>query len=343
MASSAEILQKAIQAARAGQRTEARDLLIELVEADPQNEMAWMWLSGLVDCVEDQIIACENVLTINPANEKVSAYLANLQRQYAPFLAKKNNDEATALLNEAKAHAERNEIDLALQLAAQSVEKRDDCEEAWLLISRISPNIDQRIAALEKASRLNPSNKEVVSALKQARYRRSNPLGAAARLEEAGKFEEALALYKIQAAVAKNLKEFEHVNKRIIHIERLRSENIHYVTPAASIARLTFVWPLLYLSLALVQMGLNPFRHPNFYLWLGLPLVILGGFLLSVAEVRSHHMIWERLFHELEDGSLHARSLIAVTGCFLILVPHVLLIIDSLNRLQNFAVPPMPF
>ena len=37
--SSTEVLQSAIQAARAGRKKEARDLLIELVENDPQNEM----------------------------------------------------------------------------------------------------------------------------------------------------------------------------------------------------------------------------------------------------------------------------------------------------------------
>ena len=47
--SSIEGLQKAIQAARAGRKVEARDLLIQIVEIDPQNETAWMWLSGLVD------------------------------------------------------------------------------------------------------------------------------------------------------------------------------------------------------------------------------------------------------------------------------------------------------
>lgn len=62
--SSSEVLQRAIQAARAGRRVEARDLLIELVEVDPRNEMAWMWLSGLVDSPEDQIIV---LLFLRPA------------------------------------------------------------------------------------------------------------------------------------------------------------------------------------------------------------------------------------------------------------------------------------
>lgn len=343
MASSVEVLQMAIQAARAGRKIEARDLLLELVEVEPRNEMAWMWLSGLVDTLEDRIIACENVLTINPANEKVRAYLAELQRQHEAFLAGKNNDEAADLFNQAKAHAERKERNTALQLAVQAVEKRDDYEEAWLLIGRLSIDVDQRIAALEKAAKLNPLNTRAAEALERARYRKANPMGAARRLEELGKFEEALEMYKVLAGKAKHSQEFDHIYKQITRIEGLQNENIRYVAPASTIARLTFGWPLLYLSLALVQMGLNPFAHPAFYSCLGLPLVIVGSFLLSLAEVRSHHVVWQKLFNEQGDGSSFARFVAAATGWFLVLIPHVLLVLDSLNRLRNFRIPPIPF
>jgi tetratricopeptide (TPR) repeat protein len=343
MSSSSEVLQQAIRAARAGHKLEARDLLIELVEVDPRNEMAWIWLSGLVDTLEDRIIACENVLTINPANEKMRAHLAELQRQHQTFLARKNIDDAIALFNQAKAHALQNDLTTALQLARQAVEKREDYEEAWLLIGRISPDMDQQIVALEKASRLNPSNTETASALKQTRYLKANPMDAAARLEELGKFEEALKVYEVQAAIAKNLKDFDHIQKQIIRINRLREEKIRHVAPTSSIARLTFGWPLLYLSLALMQMGLNPLKHPNFYLWLGLPLVILGGFLLALAEVRSHHVIWQKFFREQGAGSSFARSVAASTGWFLVLIPHVWLVLDSWNRLRNFTIPSLPF
>src|SRR5512147_2548158 len=126
MASSTQVLQRAVQAARAGRKAEARDLLLELVEIEPHNEMAWMWLSGLVDSLEDRIIACENVLTINPANEKVRAYLEDLQRQYEVSLAKKNDEDTIVLLDQAKAAAKRNEMDIALQLARQVVERREN-------------------------------------------------------------------------------------------------------------------------------------------------------------------------------------------------------------------------
>jgi len=341
--SSAEVLQRAIQAARAGQKVEARDLLLQVVEVDPRNEMAWMWLSGLVDTLEDRMIACENVLTINPANEKVRGYLTGLQRQHRSLLARKDSNEAASLFNQARAHAERNDVNTALRLAGQALEKRDNYEEAWLLIGRISPVIDQQIAALEKAYKLNPSNAETALALEQARYLKANPMSAAARLEQQGKFEEALRVYNELAAKTKDSREFDHIYKQIIRIEGLQKENIRYIAPTSSIARLTFAWPLLYLSLALMQMGLNPFAHPVFYLWLGLPLVVLGSFLLSLAEVRSNHIVWQKLFSEQGDGSDFARLVTAATGWFLVIIPHVLLLLDSLNRLRNFTIPPMPF
>jgi tetratricopeptide (TPR) repeat protein len=282
-------------------------------------------------------------LTINPANEKVRIHLAELQRQHRTTLLRKNSDDALTLFNQAKAHVLQNNLATALQLAIQAVEKREDYEEAWLLIGRVSPDVDQQIMAFEKAARLNPSNPETASVLQQLRFLKANPMDAAARLEELGKFDDALKIYEVQAAIARNLRDFDHIQKQIIRINRLREEKIRYVAPASAVTRLTFGWPLLYLSLAVMQMGLNPLKHPNFYLWLGLPLVILGGFLLSLSEVRSHHVIWQKFFHEQGTGSSFARSVAAATGWLLILIPYVWLVLDSWNRLRNFTIPPLPF
>jgi tetratricopeptide (TPR) repeat protein len=301
-----------------------------------------MWLSGLVDSLEDKIIACENVLTINPSNEKVRVYLAQLQKQQEAALINENIANAESLLKQARAHADQNEIDTALGLAWQALEKRENYEEAWLLIGKISPNLEHQIAALEKACQLNPANAEAAAALKQARYLRANPMSAATRLEQMGKFDEALKVYNELASKTKNSKDFDHIYKQIIRIEGLQDEKIRYVAPTTAITRLTLGWPALYLSLVLIQVGLNPFRHFAFYLWLGLPLVVLGSFLLSLAEVRSNHAVWQKVFDEHGDGSRFARFITAATGWFLVLVPHILIVLDSLNRLQNFKIPPMP-
>lgn len=64
------LVRAGIEAARAGKREEAYELLIKAIELDETNETAWLWLSGLVDSPEDQQTCLENVLTINPHNEK---------------------------------------------------------------------------------------------------------------------------------------------------------------------------------------------------------------------------------------------------------------------------------
>jgi hypothetical protein len=61
-------LQEAITLAQAGQRTEARRLLTEVVETDPTQEVAWMWLASVSTDREERIQFLERALTLNPNN-----------------------------------------------------------------------------------------------------------------------------------------------------------------------------------------------------------------------------------------------------------------------------------
>ena len=63
-----QMLRDGITAARAGHREQARELLLRVIEKDERNEPAWLWLSGVVEDVEEQRICLENVLAINPNN-----------------------------------------------------------------------------------------------------------------------------------------------------------------------------------------------------------------------------------------------------------------------------------
>ncbi len=62
------LLQAGIAAAKAGERGKARELLQRVVETDEHNLQAWLWLSDVVNTLEDQEVCLENVLTIDPAN-----------------------------------------------------------------------------------------------------------------------------------------------------------------------------------------------------------------------------------------------------------------------------------
>ena len=63
-----ESLRAGIAAAKAGQRERARDLLMRVVEQDEENVLAWLWLSGVVDSLDDRQVCLENVLTLDPDN-----------------------------------------------------------------------------------------------------------------------------------------------------------------------------------------------------------------------------------------------------------------------------------
>jgi len=68
-------------ALKAGRKEEARALLSKAVELDPYNEEGWLWLSGIVDLPDDQRTCLENVLAINPNNQRAQQGLAYLSRK----------------------------------------------------------------------------------------------------------------------------------------------------------------------------------------------------------------------------------------------------------------------
>jgi hypothetical protein len=67
-----------VEAYRAGKRAEARTLLERAIELDNYNEMAWMWLSAVVESPEEQLTCLENVVVINPDNERAKQGLRSL-------------------------------------------------------------------------------------------------------------------------------------------------------------------------------------------------------------------------------------------------------------------------
>lgn len=70
-----------IEAYRAGKKDEAKTLLLAAVEKDEQNEQAWLWLSQVVDEVDDRRTCLENVLAINPNNTHAQQGLKILDKR----------------------------------------------------------------------------------------------------------------------------------------------------------------------------------------------------------------------------------------------------------------------
>lgn len=66
--STADLLAQGIAVARAGRKDEAQAIFLKVLEADDRNEMAWLWLSGVIEPPDERRVCLENVLAINPAN-----------------------------------------------------------------------------------------------------------------------------------------------------------------------------------------------------------------------------------------------------------------------------------
>lgn len=74
------LLKQGIQAAKAHNHARARELLEQVVERDQHNEIAWFWLAAVVEDIEEKRICLNNVLVINPANQRAQTLLDKLNQ-----------------------------------------------------------------------------------------------------------------------------------------------------------------------------------------------------------------------------------------------------------------------
>ena len=69
------LLQQGMQAARRGDRARANGLFQAVLEQDPDQEEAWLWLAALAESPEQSIVYLQRVLSINPHNTRAQAGL----------------------------------------------------------------------------------------------------------------------------------------------------------------------------------------------------------------------------------------------------------------------------
>jgi tetratricopeptide (TPR) repeat protein len=340
---SAEILHQALQAARNGRELTARDLFLDVVRIDPDNEVAWMWLSGLLDPLEDRIAACERVLSINPENQKMQVYYEKLLRERLGVRQGKI-DKIEEQVQQVRQFVEADKSTEALVLVQSILRVAADHKEAWHLFADLSASLDDKVRAYEEILRIDPADEAAGEALQRYRRFQRDPLELAAHYEEEGDLDKALELYQVLAAEAGDSPEFESIYKNIIRLEHARLENVRRVSTGFTILRLSVGLPLLYLFEIFIEEGLNPIQHPAPGLWLGIPLVVLGSFLVTIGGLRVRHSIWQKWFGERNSqGSNLMRTLVALTGWILVLAPHLFLFLDAYLRMQVFQIPAIPW
>ena len=330
------LLQQALTAAREKRELTARELFLDVVEINPRNETAWLWLTGLLDDLDDCIYACEMVLDINPGNTRILPYLSKLRERKQKQLDEQRQ-AVEKQIERALELAKANRRGAALSLVRDAVQKIEPGPDAWRLIAELSTDMDEQIHALEKLLELTPNDAQFREMLNRLRHLRENPNELAAIYEERGEIDKAIEQYQITLMQPEFKKRWREIDRKIVQLKVRRGEKIVHVSPAASIARLAVGPPIVYFSMLLIHVGINPFANPEFVLWTELLVTLLGGLLIAFASVRSHNRLWFLLFRDVSRGGTPlARASMMVTGWILVLIPFVHLFSSALLRLLSY-------
>ena len=152
------IFQTGVKAAQNGNRAEARQMLLQVVEAEPKNENAWLWLASISEYPEELLGFLNNILNINPNNARALEW----SRGTKSLLAKNFVQRGVDASGEAQ-------MDLARQCFLQAVAHDERNEMAWFRLASISDSADEKISHLQKVLDLNPENETAKASLQTAK------------------------------------------------------------------------------------------------------------------------------------------------------------------------------
>ena len=120
----AKKLNQGIEAAEAGDKKRARQLLKEVVKTDETQVEAWLWLSQIVDSLEEREVCLENILTLEPDNpfarEELAQVKAEQEEFFAPVYLSEEEDTSAQVVEPAET------------LVGDPVAEADEFDNPWL-------------------------------------------------------------------------------------------------------------------------------------------------------------------------------------------------------------------
>lgn len=227
---SAQRLKQAITAVQAGNRQEAQEILLTLVWEDPQNEMAWLWLSDVVETVEDRIIALENAIAINPQRVQTRKRLAQI-RQSAPV-----SDNGTAPDANLEEDGRRQE---AYHNLLEQVRHAPDDATAWFALSQITDRVEDQIIFLQRTVKHNPNHRQARIRLTQLQLAHQDLLSLAKAHEAQNDIPGAARVYQATISHKQNSADEVIARKRLKQmgtLKRVRHSNPTFIPPATPIS-----------------------------------------------------------------------------------------------------------
>ncbi len=154
----ASYLSYGIRAAQAGNRAEARTALFKVTENDPQNEAAWLWLASISEYPEELLVFLNNVLEINPENERAKEWKTATNSLLAKTFVQRGVDAA-----------EDGRPDFAVDCFNRALEYDQENINAWLWMASLAETNEGKLNYLEMALKVDPENEPALRALANAR------------------------------------------------------------------------------------------------------------------------------------------------------------------------------
>ena len=266
-----ELFQTAVQKAKAGERSQARHMLLQFVDTNPEHELAWLWLSELVEEPEDKIIALENALTLNPQRTQTQTRLNKLRQKYPATSqpAASNfslNGSSQPLTTEETKFEEISQLLAAgnvtagRQQLAAFLRRYTNHEAGWWLMVQHADTQSNLLKGLGHLLRINSQHPDVPAILEKIKPTNEEFLQMGRLYERLEQWETAVRYYKRALKSPSNADRLL-AKKHLPHVEsQVRLANIKVTSPTATVLRLAIGPTLLYTMLVLVQSGLNPLQ-----------------------------------------------------------------------------------
>ncbi len=160
-----KLLRSGIKSAKDGNRVEARQMLLQVTEVEPDNETAWLWLASISEYPEELLVFLQNVLKINPANERAIEW----EQQTKSLLSK-------TFVQRGINASHQNQKEFAKQCFLQGIVHDEQNEMAWLWLASSTDSPEEKISHLQKVLNINPENETAFSSLKAVRNQVSQSL-----------------------------------------------------------------------------------------------------------------------------------------------------------------------
>ena len=289
---------------------------------DSHNVKAWLLLSEVVDALEDQIIALENALYVDPENTH-----ARLRLEY-----KRTQNQIQQVL-EAK---EKGQTKIARDILRKLVNAGKADEQVWMLLSDLSTSLKNEKVALKQALKFDPNHAEAKARLEKLEVKPKELLHQAALYEHRKEMQKAIDTYIWVSMETDSPTVRNEADRRLENLQaQLEMKDFRQISPKMTLLRLMVGPIFLYTLLMLLQGGFK-LSEIHFFFWIGWLYVVLGTFLIVLTSTLSTRYLLHSLWQAIDDRQSTPRKKLMMLGLLLYLVPHGFLVFDSIKRLKQF-------